>query len=127
MANSKPLDTNLSAMIFRHFGWLPILGVVVITIGASFPMDRLAQSLYISAAYDRAAWDAGLRVIDKHGHLSNGDSLSGWGHFFVFGVGGLMTTPFFFGSAFGFTYASMKFHGEQLNEQLATWRSENQP
>jgi hypothetical protein len=126
MANSQPPDTNLTAMLFRNSGCLPILGVVLVTVGASSAMHCVAQCLHINAAYGSAAWDGGLRVIDNKGHLSNGESLSGWGQFFVFGGSFLMTAPFFLGSAFGFAYLRMKLRGERLIEQLARWRSENQ-
>lgn len=125
MRSPKPPDTNFAAMVSRHSGCLPILGIIVITIAASFRMFHLAQFLYIDYAFGRDAWNAGLRIIDKQGHLSNGASLSGWGHLFVFVGSFLMTVPFFLGLAFGFTYVSMKFHGEKLNEQLAKWTTEN--
>jgi hypothetical protein len=125
MPNSNPPDSNVAAMLKRHTGCLPLLGIPIITIMASFKMFYLAEFLYINSAYGRAAWDAGLRVIDNKGHLSNGDSLDGWGHFFVYFGSYLMTVPFFAASVFGLTFARMKFYGEQLSEQLAKWKSEN--
>ena len=125
MPNSKPPDSNVTAMIKRHSGCLPLLGIPIITIAASFQMFHLAEFFNIDSVYGRAAWNAGLRVIDKQGHLSNGTSLSGWGNFLVFFGSFLLTIPFFLGSAFGLTYASMKLHGEHFKDQLAKWKSEN--
>jgi len=36
---------------------------------------RLLEYLIIKQIYGQAAWDQGLRVIDRHGNLSNGEEL----------------------------------------------------
>jgi hypothetical protein len=125
MANSKPPDNNLTAMTARQLGLLPTLGMLVVTLIAIIQMNHLAQYLYITKTYGQAAWDSGFRVIDKQGHLSNGRSLTGWGNFFVFFGGYLMSVPFFLGSGLGLCYINMKLRGEKLREQLSRWRSEH--
>ncbi len=122
---SKRPDSNLGAMVERHNGCLPILGMFVITIVASFAMFRVGQFVYINAAYGRAAWEGGLRVVDNKGHLTNGELLSGKGHLIVYGGSFLLTAGFFLGAGFGLTYLSMRLRGERLGEQLRRWKEEN--
>ena len=74
MANA-PTD-NFSAMMERHWGCLPVIGVVIGTIVTSLLMFQLAAYLYIKKAYGRAAWEGGLRVVDNKGNLSDGTELS---------------------------------------------------
>jgi hypothetical protein len=125
MASSKPPSNNISAMLERHIGCLPILGIVVVTLIASRLMDRLAQYLYVNVAYGHAAWHSGLRLVDNKGHLSNGAQLSGTGQFLVYAGGFLLTLAFFLGSAFGLPYLAMRRRGERLSDQLDRWQRES--
>src|SRR5437763_17215813 len=115
MPNSKAPTTNVEAMARRHGGCLAVLGTLILTIALLQAMCRVMQVLYINAAYGRAAWDEGLRVIDNPARLSNGEPLSRWDHTFITVGSFLLTIPFFLGSGYGLTYLSMKLHGESLN------------
>ena len=86
-------------------------------------MFRLAQFLYIRAAFGRAAWESGLRVVDKQGHLSNGVELSAMGHVVVDLGGGLLTAMVFVDLGLGLPYLRMRLCGERLTEQMDRWRS----
>ena len=106
-------------------GCLPALGMLVIGISSLFLSFRLAEYVYINAAYGREAWQGGLRVVNKQGGLSNGQSLTRKGELIVFGGNFLLTAFCFLGGGFAMTYLSMRMRGERLEEQLAKWDEEN--
>jgi len=120
----KP-HSNLAAMVGRNFG-VSAIGMLAVTVPSSFILFRLAKDIYVRFAYGRAAWDAGLRITDKHGHLSDGTSISEFGQVIVDGGGFLMTAAVCFGSVVAFAYLMMRVKGERLGEQLGRWRNENQ-
>jgi len=120
---TKPPESNAAAMLDRHMGCLTIICLVPAIIFSSHLMFRLAQFLYIRAAFGRAAWESGLRVVDKQGHLSNGAELSAMGHVVVDLGGGLLTAMVFVGIGLGLPYLRMRLCGERLSEQLDRWKS----
>src|SRR4051794_35617950 len=106
-----PPTGNVSAMLQRHWGLIPIIGTALVTIISSLLLFRLTAFLYINAAYGRAAWESGLRVADNKSHLSNGSELSRAGSFIVYDGSYFLTAPFFFGSVLGFPYIQMCLRG----------------
>jgi len=100
-------------------GW-PLLGVLVITIACSFGSYALVKYAIINGAYGTDAWDNGLRVVDKHGHLSDGRVLSGFLRAVLNFGSFLLCVPFFVGSAFGLAYLNMRLHGKRLSDFAAS-------
>jgi hypothetical protein len=121
----RPPEDNFGAMWERHCGCLTMLVAVAAFYVSSRFMYLLAQFLYISAAYGRAAWDGGLRLVGKHGHLSNGADLAAWGNV-VIGLGTyLLTVPVLAAVPLGLPYLTMRLRGERRAEQLDRWEAEN--
>jgi hypothetical protein len=116
--------TNVVAMMSRHAGCLTGLFVLAVTVGSSHFTYLLAQFLYIRTAYGPAVWTAGLRVVDKQGHLSDGTTLTGVGQLCVFFGTYLLTLPLLCLSAVAATYLGMRLRGERLNEQVALMRDD---
>lgn len=106
-------------------GWLTAIGVLLVTLAASNWIFRLLEYLVINHVYGHAAWVNGLRVVDKHGGLSNGDTLSGWPHVLVFFGTFVLVVPFFFGSYFSFSYLGLRWKGRRLShlESKKKWLS----
>ena len=74
---------------------------------------RLLEYLILNHIYGQAAWDQGLRVIDRHGNLSNGDSLI-WCHMLLgFGTF-ILSIPFAVGTVFLFSYLEFLIKGGRL-------------
>lgn len=96
-------------------GW-PTLGLVAVTIAASFLTHDLVEYLLLNAVYGSEAWSNGLRVVDNKGNLSDGTQLASL-HKFVLSFGSfLLCVPVFVGSAFGFAYLNMRLHGKRLRD-----------
>jgi len=105
-------------MTDRHLGFLPpLLAMVVLVVVSPFAY-RLAQYLYIRSAYGAARWEHGLRVVDKHGHLSDGTTLSWLGQAAVYPGTFLLCLPVVCVAVYAFTYLAMRLRGERLGEQL---------
>jgi hypothetical protein len=103
-------------------GW-PVLGVVVVTIAFSFWTFDLVEYALINSVYGTDAWNNGLRVTDKKGHLSDGRELSGL-HRIVLNYGSfLLCVPVFIGSAFGLAYLNMRLHGKRPRDFTAKGES----
>lgn len=115
--------------ISKSAGCFTILGVLIVTISTSHLMFKLAEYLVINCTYGHAAWAQGLRVTDNKGHLSNGDSLSGWASEAVYGGGFLLTVPFFLGSYLLFGYIGLRLSGRRLSDPppKKKWDSSNKP
>lgn len=94
-------------------GW-PILGVLVVTVWASFRTYDFVEYAIIETVYGADAWDSGLRVVDKRGRLSDGKELSKFHTIVLNGGSWLLSLPFFIGSGFGLAYINMRLHGKRL-------------
>lgn len=108
---------NPRTKALEHYfrGW-PLIGVLIITIACSFWTYDLIRYAIINGVYGTDAWAGGLRVVDKHGHLSDGRVLSGF-HRIVLNFGSfLLCAPVFVGSAFGLAYLNMRLHGKRFSE-----------
>jgi hypothetical protein len=112
----KSFESKISKMMERYVSIWTTLLVLVITIWASFATFDLVEYAVINGVYGASAWDSGLRVIDNKGHLSDGRELSGFHKRVLYTGSGLLTVPFFLGSAFGFTYLNMRLHGKRLRD-----------
>jgi len=115
-------NSNLAAMVGRNYGCVPMIGVFGVTLLSSFLLFRFSRNLYVICAYGWAAWDAGLQITGKNGHLSNGTSISDSGQIITQGGGFLMTAAVAVGSLIGFAYFLMRLKGERFGEQLERWR-----
>jgi hypothetical protein len=112
-------ETPRSEALGRYLRGWPALAVVVITIGWSFWTYDLVEYALVNGVYGTDAWNHGLRVTDKKGHLSDGRELSGF-HRAVLNYGSyLLCVPIFLGSAFGFAYLNMRIHGKRLSDLTA--------
>jgi len=113
MVTTKP---EPSSPLGRYlYGW-PLLGVVVLTIAASFWTFDLVEYALLNAVYGADAWDAGLRVVDNKGRLSDGGRLSRFHHVVLHLGSFLLAAPVFVGSAFGLAYLNLRLHGKRLGD-----------
>jgi hypothetical protein len=94
------------------FGW-PIVVVLLVTVSSSFWTYRLVEYVLIHQVYGSDAWNSGLRVVGKHGHLTDGRDLSDF-HQFVLDFGSyLLSVPFFLGSAYGCAHMNRRMHAKR--------------
>ena len=97
-------------------GCLAAIGTALVAMASSIWMFRLLEYVVIHQVYGDAAWLEGLRIVDKHGNLSNGDFLPAWAHITVSLGTFVLMIPFFFGSAALFGYVGLRLQGRRLND-----------
>jgi hypothetical protein len=116
---------SYSETLSESSGCFTGIGVLVITLAASKWIFKLLEYLVINQVYGHAAWTDGLRVMDRHGGLSNGDFLSGWPLVMLYLGTFVLLLPFFFGSWFLFSYIGLRRKGRRLSDPIPKkrWRS----
>ena len=73
----KAKSGNVGNKRLSELGCLGAIACALVFMTATNVVYRFLERVIISHDYGRSAWEQGLRVIDKRGNLSNGDSL-GW-------------------------------------------------
>jgi uncharacterized membrane protein YccF (DUF307 family) len=76
----------------------------------------LLEYLVICHLYGHAAWAGGLRIVNKHGGLSNGDYLAGWSYLIPYMGTFIVTAPLAIGSFLLFRYIGFRRQGRRLSD-----------
>lgn len=113
----KPPPIMTRNRAIRHFalGW-PSLGIVAITIWSTFKIFHMVQYILINSVFGPEKWQAGLRVIDNKGNLSDGTVLSAMNQVILYFGSYFLTVPIFVVTAYGLSYLNMRLHGHQLKD-----------
>jgi hypothetical protein len=91
--------------------WLAGILFVLVAMAVSKWTFTLLEYLVIYHLYGQAAWVDGLRIINKHGGLSNGDYLTGWSYLMPYLGSFILTAPIAIGSFYLFRYIGFRFRG----------------
>src|SRR5262245_21070496 len=106
-------------------GFLSAIACCLVFMAATNGVYRLLEHRIINHIYGQAAWDQGLRVIDKHGNLSNGDVLI-WSNILLTLGTFIVSALFAVGAAILFSYLKFLIKGGQVEvtppKKLRYWR-----
>ena len=97
----------------KEGGLLAGIGALLVALAASKWSFALLEYLVISHTFGDEAWANGLRVIDEHGSLSNGDSLTGWSSITLFFGTFVLTAPLTLGAFILFRYVGFRIRGRR--------------
>jgi hypothetical protein len=94
-------------------GWLAGILALFVAFAVSKWSFILLEYLVICRLYGHAAWSGGLRIVDNHGGLSNGDYLAGWSYIILYMGTFVVTAPLALGSFWLFRYIGFRLRGRR--------------
>jgi len=100
-------------------GWLAGILALFVAFAVSKWSFILLEYLVICHLYGHAAWAGGLRIVNKHGGLSNGGYLVGWPYVIPFMGTFIVTAPLAIGSFLLFRYMGFRLRGRRWSDDGA--------